>query len=107
VTAVLIPATWMEPFGRVAVEVGRTGAPMLISPLGGLPEAAAVSGARYLFADFRDPEAAAAALDDLLRGSAETVGTGTTVRPLEQAVLAATRRALSGTAAGTTVGGLP
>ncbi|GAB3849577.1 hypothetical protein GCM10029963_34230 [Micromonospora andamanensis] len=34
VDVVLIPSRWMEPFGRVAVEVGRTGRPMLVSPLG-------------------------------------------------------------------------
>lgn len=70
VDVVLIPSTWMEPFGRVAVEIGVRGRPMLISPVGGLPEAAAVSGGQYAYADFQNPAAAAAALADLLDGRA-------------------------------------
>jgi len=66
VDAVLIPSLWMEPFGRVAVEVGSRGRPMLVSPLGGLPEAAALSGGRYGFADFGRPESAGRALAELL-----------------------------------------
>jgi glycosyltransferase involved in cell wall biosynthesis len=62
----LILSVWMEPFGRVALEVGTRGRPMLVSPLGGLPEAAAASGGVYAFADFRDPEAAAEALAGLV-----------------------------------------
>jgi len=80
VDAVLIPSTWMEPFGRVAVEVGSRGRPALVSPLGGLPEAAAVSGGRHAFADFRDPEVAARALADLLDGDCRG-GVGGAARP--------------------------
>lgn len=104
VDVVLIPSRWMEPFGRVAVEVGRTGKPMLVSPLGGLPEAAAISGGAYAYADFQDPEAAALALGDLLAGAAPPVtraGGGTAVT-LPQAVVAATRRAWAGTGDTTT-----
>jgi glycosyltransferase involved in cell wall biosynthesis len=68
VDVVLIPSLWMEPFGRVAVEVGSRGLPMLVSPLGGLPEAAAVSGGRFGFADFDKPDAAGRALAELLAG---------------------------------------
>lgn len=99
VDVVLIPSRWMEPFGRVAVEVGRAGKPMLVSPLGGLPEAAAVSGGDHAFADFEDPAAAAVALGDLLAGSSPgvaAVGPAAAV-PLAQGVVAATRRVLSGT----------
>jgi glycosyltransferase involved in cell wall biosynthesis len=71
VDVVLIPSTWMEPFGRVAVEMGLRGRPMLVSPVGGLPEAAAVSGGPYAFADFQDPDAAAGVLADLLAGHVE------------------------------------
>lgn len=71
VDVVLIPSTWMEPFGRVAVEIGLRRRPMLIARVGGLPEAAAVSGGRYAFADFADPEAAARSLAGLLAGHTE------------------------------------
>jgi glycosyltransferase involved in cell wall biosynthesis len=100
VDVVLIPSRWMEPFGRVAVEVGSHGRPMLISPVGGLPEAAAVSGGRFEFADFDDPRAAARALVDLLDGDA--VPGATPVTPpaaavrLEQAAVLAVRRMLAG-----------
>ncbi|WP_341719332.1 glycosyltransferase [Micromonospora sp. FIMYZ51] len=97
VDVVVIPSRWMEPFGRVAVEVGRAGRPMLISPLGGLPEAAAVSGGEYLFADFQDPEEAAVSLGALLAGSAsENRPTVSTVPTLRAAIVTATRRALAG-----------
>jgi glycosyltransferase involved in cell wall biosynthesis len=94
VDAVLIPSTWMEPFGRVAVEVGSRYRPMLISPTGGLPEAAAVSGGRYAFADFQDPQGAAQVLADLLNGVAAPARPATTVLALEQGVVLAVQRAL-------------
>lgn len=100
VHAALIPSTWLEPFGRVAVEVGSRGRPMLISPLGGLPEAAAVSGGRFAFADFADPEAAARALGKLLdQGMDPTSGVGPSraaMVPLEQGVVTAVGRVLEG-----------
>ncbi|GIJ40809.1 glycosyltransferase [Micromonospora andamanensis] len=97
VDVVLIPSRWMEPFGRVAVEVGRTGRPMLVSPLGGLPEAAVVSGGDYAFADFEDPEAAATALATLLSGSGpEAMPSTNRVVTLKEAVVVATERALAG-----------
>ncbi|MBQ0892724.1 glycosyltransferase [Micromonospora sp. U56] len=98
VDVVLIPSRWMEPFGRVAVEVGRTGTPMLVSPLGGLPEAAAVSGGAYAYADFQDPEGAAVALGELLAGAALPVTRtgGDAAMTLPQTVVAATRRAWAG-----------
>ncbi|WP_406037122.1 glycosyltransferase [Micromonospora sp. NBC_00898] len=98
VDVVLIPSRWMEPFGRVAVEVGRAGKPMLVSPVGGLPEAAAASGGEYAFADFQDPEAAAVALGALWDGASPSAGPAgrAAARPLAQSVAAATRRVLSG-----------
>ncbi|GAA4994611.1 glycosyltransferase [Actinopolymorpha pittospori] len=69
VDVALVPSTWLEPFGRVAVEVGMRGVPALVSPQGGLPEAAALSGTPYAFADFTDPPGAAATLADLLATS--------------------------------------
>jgi glycosyltransferase involved in cell wall biosynthesis len=67
VDAVLVPSTLMEAFGRVVVEVGARGRPVLLAPVGGLPEAAAVSGGRFALADFTDPGEAARALADLLQ----------------------------------------
>lgn len=98
VDVVLIPSRWLEPFGRVAVEVGRTGKPMLVSPLGGLPEAAEVSGGAYAYADFRDPEAAAVALGELLAGGAPPTArvNRDAVLTLPQAVAIATRTAGAG-----------
>lgn len=104
VDVVLIPSRWLEPFGRVAVEVGRSGLPMLVAPLGGLPEAAAVSGGTYGFADFDDPEAAAVALADLLAGGRPGREAPTSSPPaatLDQQVAAAVRRALDRTTAPT------
>ncbi|MEU9504723.1 glycosyltransferase [Micromonospora sp. NPDC048170] len=101
VDVVLIPSKWMEPFGRVAVEVGRAGKPMLVSPLGGLPEAAAVSGGDYAFAEFQDPEAAAVTLGELLGGTSYRAPSAPgAAMPLVQGVAAATRRVLSGTGDG-------
>jgi len=100
IDAALIPSTWLEPFGRVAVEVGSHDRPMLISRLGGLPEAAAVSGGRFAFADFTDPEAAARVLAGLLAGNAGPTNATRTrpvaAVPLEQGVVAAVARALEG-----------
>ncbi|MFG2039366.1 glycosyltransferase [Dactylosporangium sp. NPDC048998] len=98
VDLVLIPSKWMEPFGRVAVEVGRRGLPMLISPVGGLPEAAAVSGGRFGFADFDDPAAAAralAALVDGAHGGAAPPARPQSTLPLEHAVALAVQRVLA------------
>jgi glycosyltransferase involved in cell wall biosynthesis len=86
VDVVLIPSTWLEPFGRVAVEIGIRGRPMLVSPVGGLPEAAALSAGPYAFADFQDPEAAARALTDLVAGKVEKPAEPTEARELTTAV---------------------
>ncbi|MGI5150292.1 glycosyltransferase family 4 protein [Plantactinospora sp. CA-294935] len=98
IDAALIPSTWMEPFGRVAVEVGSHGRPMLVSRVGGLPEAAAVSGGRYAFTDFTDPEAAARALGELLDPQPDSTSAPAPgpAMPLEQGVVTAVARALQG-----------
>ncbi|MEJ3745053.1 glycosyltransferase [Actinomycetes bacterium KLBMP 9797] len=96
VDAALIPSAWMEAFGRVAVEVGSRGRPMLISPLGGLPEAAAVSGGRYAFADFQDPAAAARALAELLDSQPAARVEPVAAMTLSDGVAVAVRRALVG-----------
>lgn len=105
VDVVLIPSTWMEPFGRVAVEVGSRGRPALISPSGGLPEAAAVSGGRFATADFSDPEGAGRALALLVEGrptgDGEPTTTACTIMPLERGVAVAVHRALDGAPAAT------
>jgi glycosyltransferase involved in cell wall biosynthesis len=86
VDVVLIPSTWMEPFGRVAVEIGMRGRPMLVSLVGGLPEAAALSPGPHAFADFQDPEAAAEALADLVSGKVEPAAEPTRAKALPEAV---------------------
>lgn len=78
VDVVLIPSTWLEPFGRVAVEVGMRGLPMLVSPLGGLPEAAQLSLGAHGFADFSDSATAAAELRLLLDARQAANGRPTT-----------------------------
>ncbi len=40
----IVPSTWPEPFGRVVMEAGINGIPSIVSPLGGLPEAAGKGG---------------------------------------------------------------
>src|SRR5690606_7964173 len=81
VDVVLIPSAWPEPFGRVAVEVGVRGRPMLVSPTGGLPEAARISGGPHAFADFRDPEAAVQALIRLLDAPQPAIEDAPETRP--------------------------
>jgi glycosyltransferase involved in cell wall biosynthesis len=71
VDVALMPSTWLEPFGRVPVEVGMRGVPVLVSPLGGLPEAVALSGAAYAFADFTDTVSAADELQRIVHLSQE------------------------------------
>jgi hypothetical protein len=78
---------------------------MLLSPVGGIPEAAEVSGAPHAFADFTEPRAAAGALSILIESCwvdepATALNTdgpaGPDVSLLSDAVAAAVRQALSG-----------
>ncbi|MCW6008916.1 glycosyltransferase [Micromonospora sp. CPCC 205371] len=100
VDAVFVPSMWMEAFGRVVVEVGSRGRPMLISPVGGLPEAAAVSGGRYAFADYQRPEAAAGTLAGLLDGRADDGVPLASAMTLNEGVVLAVERALAALASG-------
>ena len=56
---VVMPSRWPEPFGLVALEAMASGAPLICSPRGGLPE---VAGDAALYADPDDPPALAAAI---------------------------------------------
>ena len=94
VDVALVPSRWMEAFGRVVVEIAGRGRPMLIAPVGGLPEAAEISGGRYVFADFQDPPAAARALRELLSGKATGSAPVAAAATLAGAVESAVRRAL-------------
>ncbi len=59
---VVMPNRWEEPFGRVAQEALASGAALIASRRGGLPEAA---GAAALYVDPDRPEAIAAAIAQL------------------------------------------
>ena len=48
VDVVVVPSLWEEPFGRVAYEASKNGFPVVVSEIGGLQEAAALSGNPYL-----------------------------------------------------------
>jgi glycosyltransferase involved in cell wall biosynthesis len=56
----VVPSVWAEPFGRVVLEAATAGCRLLISNLGGLPEALTVAGepavgASSTLFDPRDP----------------------------------------------------
>src|SRR5580658_7341491 len=56
---VVVPSRWNEPFGLVALEAIACGAPLIVSPRGGLPE---VAGEAAVYVDPDDPAAIAAAI---------------------------------------------
>lgn len=56
---VVMPSRWQEPFGLTALEAMASGAALICSPRGGLPE---VAGDAALYADPDDPPAVAAAI---------------------------------------------
>jgi UDP-glucose:(glucosyl)LPS alpha-1,2-glucosyltransferase len=58
-TIVVVPSRWQEPFGLAALEAMASGAALVCSPRGGLPE---VGGDAVCYADPEDPEAVAAAI---------------------------------------------
>lgn len=64
---VVVPSRWPEPFGLVALEAMASGAALICSPRGGLPE---VAGDAALYADPDRPEDIAAALRSLGRDEA-------------------------------------
>ena len=75
VDLVLVPSQWHEPYGRVAAEAAIGGKDVLISGVGGLPEAVSVVSNYGVVSDFTQPSAWAAkilevrALGDRLDGS--------------------------------------
>jgi UDP-glucose:(glucosyl)LPS alpha-1,2-glucosyltransferase len=56
---VLVPSRWNEPFGLTALEAIACGAPLIVSPRGGLPE---VAGDAAVYANPDRPEELAAAI---------------------------------------------
>jgi UDP-glucose:(glucosyl)LPS alpha-1,2-glucosyltransferase len=59
---VVVPSRWPEPFGLVALEALASGAALICSPRGGLPE---VAGDAAVYADPDSPDEIAAAICDL------------------------------------------
>jgi glycosyltransferase involved in cell wall biosynthesis len=56
---VVVPSRWNEPFGLTALEALACGAPLIVSPRGGLPE---IAGDDAVYANPDDPEDIAAAI---------------------------------------------
>jgi glycosyltransferase involved in cell wall biosynthesis len=59
---VIVPSRWNEPFGLTALEALACGAPLIVSPRGGLPE---VAGDAAVYANPDDPAEIAAAITAL------------------------------------------
>jgi glycosyltransferase involved in cell wall biosynthesis len=55
----IVPSRWNEPFGLTALEALACGAPLIVSPRGGLPE---VAGEAAIYANPDKPEEIAAAI---------------------------------------------
>jgi UDP-glucose:(glucosyl)LPS alpha-1,2-glucosyltransferase len=64
---VVVPSRWQEPFGLTALEAMASGAALICSPRGGLPE---VAGDSAVYADPDDPAALADAILALARDGA-------------------------------------
>jgi len=64
---VIVPSKWNEPFGLTALEAIACGAPLIVSPRGGLPE---VAGDAAVYANPDDPADIAAAIRALAGDSA-------------------------------------
>ncbi len=98
---VVVPSRWPEPFGLVALEALASGAALICSPRGGLPE---VAGDAAIYADPDRPEEIAAAMrclaKDDTRRSALAVAGRRRARQFDVAVvaeqLASLRRAVLG-----------
>lgn len=65
VDVVVVPSQWHEPFGRVAAEAALSGCAVIVSDLGGLPEAAAEAKHAIVVRDWSSEEAWAAAMSEL------------------------------------------
>lgn len=95
---VVVPSRWNEPFGLTALEAIACGAPLIVSPRGGLPE---VAGDAAVYANPDDPREIAAAIlalaaDPARRAALSTAGRERARRfdtPVAAARLAALRRA--------------
>jgi glycosyltransferase involved in cell wall biosynthesis len=59
---VVVPSRWNEPFGLTALEALACGAPLIVSPRGGLPE---IAGDDAVYVDPDNPENIAAAIQAL------------------------------------------
>ena len=64
---VVVPSRWEEPFGLTALEALACGAPLIVSPRGGLPE---VAGDAAIYVNPDDPAEIAAAILALARDPA-------------------------------------
>ncbi len=64
---VVVPSRWNEPFGLTALEAIACGAPLIVSPRGGLPE---VAGEAAVYANPDDPQEMADAILALARDPA-------------------------------------
>lgn len=71
----VVPSAWQEPLGLVAVEAMLAGRPVVASAVGGLRDIVE-HGATGLLVPPRDPDALAAALDDLLADPARRARMG-------------------------------
>jgi glycosyltransferase involved in cell wall biosynthesis len=96
---VVVPSRWDEPFGLTALEALACGAPLIVSPRGGLPEVAGEAG---VYANPDTPEEIAAAIlalaaDPARRAALSAAGRERARRfdtPVAAARLAALRRAV-------------
>jgi glycosyltransferase involved in cell wall biosynthesis len=94
---VVVPSRWQEPFGLVALEAMASGAAVIVSNRGGLPE---VAGEAAVYVDPDDPAAIAAAIrvlacDDARRSALAEAGQARARQfdlPVVAARLAALRR---------------
>jgi glycosyltransferase involved in cell wall biosynthesis len=95
---VVVPSRWNEPFGLTALEALACGAPLIVSPRGGLPE---VAGDAAVYANPDEPAEIAAAIvalagDPARRAALSAVGRERARRfdtPVAAARLASLRRA--------------
>jgi glycosyltransferase involved in cell wall biosynthesis len=70
VDMVVVPSTWPEPFGLVAIEAMASGLPLIVSDAGALPE---VVGADYPWICHRNDPAGLADMIELVAGSPDSV----------------------------------
>jgi glycosyltransferase involved in cell wall biosynthesis len=87
---VVVPSRWQEPFGLTALEAAASGAALICSPFGGLPEA---GGPAALHANPDEPGALEAALLALAQNPAQRAAQFTAGQAHAQAFAAPTARA--------------